>query len=680
MDAGSLGRPGSPFLHLARGPDLDFFEHQSVARKATGRLIILFGLAVCGIVLAVYGLFSVLDVAGFATSAEPGARAPAFNLGRLALTAALVAILVGGGSALRMAQLRGGGRVVAESLGGSLLVHGGDSPAEQRLLNIVEEMALASGTPVPPVYVLNASGINAFAAGYSNQDAVVGVTRGALDVLDRDELQGVIAHEFSHIRNGDMRLNLRLIGVLYGIICLSLFGRTLLRAGHVNVSRSRREGSSGVPIFAFGLGLILIGGIGSFFARWIQSAVSRQREYLADASAVQFTRQTDGLVGALSKIEKGVSGSDIDHPRVGEVRHLLFGSPRKSWLSSMFSTHPPLGDRVARLKTGSFKRAQGASGPAPVASSPEGAAKATSGFAGGPASSTPIPLRQEPVVEARREVTEIVDVPGALTQRELSYARELMGTVPRVLHEASESPFGARAVVYGLLLAREDAGLREDQLKRLGEHADPLVAGEVSRILGEVLALDTRARLPVLDLCLGTLRELSPRQYGAFRAILMQLIEADGRTSAFELALRAVVLRQLDPLFGREDLPRRRRVPISARRDEVWVLLSLFAQLSAASSRARVEAFVEASTASSLDLPAQPLELQAASSRLEASLERLRDLAPLEKRKLVIALWRLVLRDGEIHVVEAELFRAVGEILGCPMPPLLAGQPVEVAA
>lgn len=654
---------------------MDFFEHQAVARRATGRLILLFAAAVVGIVFAIYGLFTLLDVAGAATSAVDGRTAPGFDFGRLGLTAAMVAIVVGGGSALRIAQLRGGGRVVAESLGGQLLVRGGQSAQETRLLNVVEEMALASGTPVPPVYLLDEAGINAFAAGYSSRDAVVGITRGAVEVLSREELQGVIAHEFSHIRNGDMRLNLRLMGVLYGIVCLSLLGQTMLRAGYFTGRRSRREESNTLPIFAIGIGLILIGSIGSFFARWIQSAVSRQREYLADASAVQFTRQTDGLVGALSKIESGVAGARIEHPRIDEVRHLLFGAPRGTFLSALFATHPPLLQRIARLKTGVLGRAK-TRGPSDSGGTQgEGEVRA-SGFAPTPAG--PRPMADEPVFEALGAAHEIADVPGTLTQRELSYARDLMGTVPRTLHLAFESPFGARAVVYGLLLDRDDAELRQEQLTRLGNRADPLVVAEVERLLGEVLNLEKRARLPVLDLCLGTLRQLSSNQYDVFRATVMQLIEADGRTSAFELALRAVVVRQLDPLFGREVVSRRRRVPISARKDQVWALMSLFAQLSATSSAARSAAFDEARTASGLDLPSSPLELQAASARLPETLELLRDLAPLEKRALIVSLWRLVLRDGEVRVVEAELFRAVGEVLGCPMPPLLSGQPVEV--
>ena len=659
---------------------MDFFEHQAVARKKSGRLVVLFCLAVIAITAAVYALFTALDVTGATTSSEAADAFTLFDPMRLGLTAAMVAIVVGGGSGLRIAQLSGGGRVVAESLGGQLVARGGADAHEQRLLNVVEEMAIASGTPVPPVFVLaDQPAINAFAAGFSTKDAVVGVTRGTLEQLDRDELQGVVAHEFSHILNGDMRLNLRLVGVLYGILCLSLFGRTLLRASHVRIgSRRGRSENSGAPILLFGLGLMLIGGIGSFFARWIQAAVSRQREFLADASAVQFTRNADGIAGALQKVRGAQAGSEIDHPRIGEVRHMLFGAGSHGFLAGLFATHPPLEERIRRLGAVPVRVAPAdaaAVSPAPVAA-PAGA----SGLAA-PAPSAPrapIPFEaEEPTVEARRIPSEIHDVPGHLTRAEMEYARELTTRLPAALRDASSEPFGARAVVYALLLDREDAELRGDELSRLAQQADARVFRETDRVLHLVLTLEERLRLPLLDLCLASLRQLSPRQYGGFRTNVVQLIRADGRTSPFELALRSVVLGQLDPLFGREEAGRRRRATLAARRSEAWVVTSLFAGLSAGDQAGRARAYADACRAAGIDLPGTPLDLQSATARLEEALDRLRDLSPLDKRGVLTALWHLVLADREVRVVEAELFRAVSEILDCPMPPLLAGHPPE---
>ena len=209
-------------------------------------------------------------------------------------------------------------------------------------------MAIASGMPVPDIYVLEQeSGINAFAAGYTPGDAAIAVTRGTLELLDREELQGVIGHEFSHILNGDMRLNIRLMGVLFGIMVLGLIGRMILRSGHHASIVSSRRGRGAPAVLIIGLGLAILGGIGVFVARAIKASISRQREFLADASAVQFTRQTDGLASALKKIGGYEEGSHLQAADPEEVSHMLFGTGSR--LSGMFATHPPLTERIQAL-------------------------------------------------------------------------------------------------------------------------------------------------------------------------------------------------------------------------------------------------------------------------------------------------------------------------------------------
>jgi Zn-dependent protease with chaperone function len=204
-------------------------------------------------------------------------------------------------------------------------------------------MALAAGVPMPQVYVLDQdAGINAFAAGHSPEDAAIGITRGGMTLLTRDELQGVIGHEFSHLLNGDMRLNIRIMGVLFGIVCLTVIGRVLLYARGGNRGRA--------PMLLLGVALLVIGALGVLFGRLIQAALSRQREMLADASAVQFTRNPAGLAGALRKI--GRVGARIDSPHAGEVSHMFFenglGKPVFGWLA----THPPLAERIRALDPG----------------------------------------------------------------------------------------------------------------------------------------------------------------------------------------------------------------------------------------------------------------------------------------------------------------------------------------
>lgn len=326
----------------------DFFDRQDVARRNTTRLVILFVLAVLAIMASVDLLLAA--TMGY-LARDPRTGAIDWTLAAdpqlLGLAVVGTLILVGGGSLYKTAQLRGGGRIVAEQLGGRRLNPDSRVPAERQLLNVVEEMAIASGSPAPPVYLLDQEdGINAFAAGFTPADAVIGVTRGAAERLTRDELQGVIAHEFSHIFNGDMRLNIRLIGLLHGILIIGLLGYFILRmTAFSGRGRRSKQGSSALPLLALGAGLMAVGFFGTFFGNLIKAAVSRQREFLADASAVQFTRQPEGLAGALKKIGGAATGSTIQSPNAPEASHMFFGRAT-SGFSALFSTHPPLAARI----------------------------------------------------------------------------------------------------------------------------------------------------------------------------------------------------------------------------------------------------------------------------------------------------------------------------------------------
>src|SRR5262245_12984485 len=273
---------------------IDFFQQQDTARRKTSLLVVYFVLAILALIALVYGLLLALNVYG------TGEAVSLWQPELLLVVAAGVGVLVGGASVFKVAQLASGGQAVALMMGGAEVPGTTRDARERRLLNIVEEMAIAAGVPVPPVYILDEPGINAFAAGYAPGDAVVAVSQGCLQYLSRDELQGVVAHEFSHVLNGDMRLNIRLIGLIFGIMALAIIGRILMFSAGRGSSSSRRDAQGGILLL--GLGLFVLGLVGAFFGRLIQSAVSRQREYLADASAVQFTRNPDGIAGALKKI------------------------------------------------------------------------------------------------------------------------------------------------------------------------------------------------------------------------------------------------------------------------------------------------------------------------------------------------------------------------------------------
>ena len=437
---------------------MNFFRYQHQARRATTRLVLLFVLAVLAIVLAVN--LAAYPVLGGDLQAQ-------------ALLSLATALVIGIASWWRVRALRGGGALIAAQMGGRLVPADTSDPLLRRYRNVAEEMAIAAGIPVPLLFVLDdEQGINAFAAGYSPSDAAVAVTRGALLRLNRDELQAVIAHEFSHVLNGDMRLNIHLMGMLFGILMLGVIGRRLL--GVVgNSGLGRRRGGLG-PLsvaIAAGLAAMIIGAVGVFFARLIKAAVSRQREVLADASAVQFTRNSAGLAGALKKIAGLPQGSRLeDRAGAEEVSHMLFGEgfAYRRW----FATHPPMLERIGRLEPGfnaaQLKRLQqrwqqqlpdgldedrvlGLGGEVPMVA---GAIGSTAG------------------VLAPQRVSGQVANPGNDDYRQ---AHLLHGQMPPALLAAARSREQAAALVLALLL---DGGqtLRQQQLKLVARTLGPAQA------------------------------------------------------------------------------------------------------------------------------------------------------------------------------------------------------------
>jgi len=320
---------------------MDFFEQQEKARRSSKVLVVYFVMAVACIIASVY-FASLLIFHGTQTQQQLGAPIPELVLWdpKLFLYVAVGTLgVVVLGSLYKTAALSKGGSAVAESLGGRLVNPNTTNPDERKLRNVVEEMAIASGVAVPKVYVLDdESGINAFAAGHAQGDAAIGVTLGCMTLLNRDELQGVIGHEFSHILNGDMRMNLRLMGVVFGIVCLAVIGRVLIFT---------RGGKGKNPLMLLGLALIVIGAIGAFFGRLIQAALSRQREFLADASAVQFTRNAAGLSMALQKI--GRTGSRVESAHAGEAAHMFFENGLGKPFLGMLATHPAIEERIRAI-------------------------------------------------------------------------------------------------------------------------------------------------------------------------------------------------------------------------------------------------------------------------------------------------------------------------------------------
>ncbi|MDA0977942.1 MAG: M48 family metallopeptidase, partial [Proteobacteria bacterium] len=619
---------------------MNFFESQDIARRNTRTLLALFLLAVLSLVLLTNAL--VFVAINFDT-----ARAATGNYYYNWQTFAVITLGVIGmiffASLFRTLSLRKGGAAVAELMHGQLLTdHGGDFN-KRKLLNVVEEMAIASSTPVPPVYLIPDQAINAFAAGYSPGDAVIGVTEGAMNTLSRDELQGVIAHEFSHILNGDMRLNIRLMGVLYGILMMAILGRILLSSGRG--SRGRNEGG----IAAFGLGLVIVGYLGHFFGNLIKAAVSRQREFLADASAVQYTRNPDGIAGALKRIGGYAGGTVMADPESEELSHSLFCQGVKAAMFGAMATHPPLEERIRRLDPSW----QGEFLNGPPTQETAARAAGAMGFAG--------------AAGVTLDAEQIVEQVGNPTEARLDTARRILGAIPEALADAAHEPYSSRAIVY-LMQLHASGEIRDKQLEHLKASADLGVYDALEKLLPFEPELVPAMRLPLLEMCLPSLRQLSYEQYKLFLGNLDALIRADRRVTLQEWAVQKMVQKHLGSAFeGKRSRAKYNR--LSQVQDHCAVLLSM---LALSDRDAAIEPAV--AFAAGLDALELNIELQDKNSlsfaRLNDAVDTLADLHPLRKPKLLKACVRTITADGIVSDVEAELLRAVADLLECPVPPL----------
>jgi Zn-dependent protease with chaperone function len=641
---------------------MDFFEAETRARRHTVWLVVLFSLAVCGTVMAVYAVTKVMVHYAWH---RPFDQLPAqfWDGDLMSRVAAATVGLILAASLYKTHAVSASADSIALSLGGRLLDPNARDPFERRLLNVVEEMAIASGVPVPAVHVLPLEpGINAFAVGLDSSRSAIAVTDGCLKLLSRDELQGVVAHEFSHLLNGDSRINLRLLGLVHGILVIGLLGSMLLRSSFDG--RKRRLGLGGLSAVLFvGLALYLIGSIGVFFTRLIKAAVSRQRELLADASCVQFTRNPQGLAGALKKIGGFDQGSRLLAARAEEASHFYF-SEGIVHFAGLMSTHPPLGERI-RLLDPQFQGelSGGQLEPVTVEEEMPGAAAATP--------------RARPIPASPRSVVASV---GALGDQHIAYAQSLVGRIPQSLRDSVREPWGARVVVLALLLDRKPE-TRAVQVNALVAMGDPRLADQVARASLALQNCPAEARLPILDLALPALRRLSSAQYGELREAVGRLIRADSRISLFEYTLQRVLLRHLAAHFE----PKREEPAVGPQMkvdDALAVLLSIMSHAGSGDPAEASRAF-EAARAELSPGRFRPTLLprpQCDLPGLDRALRRLGDTAPRLRAEILGACAAAVATDGKVTLAEGEMLRAISDSLGCPMPPLLPGQEVASAA
>jgi Zn-dependent protease with chaperone function len=654
---------------------MDFFERQDQARRNTKLLVLYFVLGVTMLIVAVYaavlGVFTGLSSRhhhGYGQEVEVALWNPQLLL----IAAAGTLAVIGLGSGFKTLELAQGGSSVATMLGGRLVDPSTTDPDERKLRNVVEEMAIAAGIPVPQIYVLpQERGINAFAAGHSTSDAVVAVTAGAMKLLTRDELQGVIGHEFSHILNGDMRLNLRLMGIIFGILCLAVIGRVLLSVRSGN-SKDKN------PLPLLGLALLVIGWVGVFFGRLIQAAVSRQREFLADASAVQFTRNPAGLAGALRKIGGLSVGSKLNSAHAEEASHMFFGNGMGESFFHMMDTHPPLEARIKAIDLSfdgtfppvSFVEAERIPPRVPAPSGQR--ASLPFPFPGMPGRQAGMARLASPVIAAQTVLANA----GTPSSAHLRYAEGLRVAIPASLQTAAQEGLGASTLVYALLLSDDDA-TRHKQLGELTAATSAAVCQETVRVLPEVQAVATHAKLPLLDLALPGLHHLSQGQFEQFRAAVQKLVESDGEIDLFEYVLQKIVLRHLEPHFLPARKPALQYYALKPLAPDCGVLLSALAHLGQDAPDKIEYAFRQGaqllSYAAQVELRLLP-EADCELEQVDAALNRLSQAVPQIKKNVLNACAQTVAADGVIQELEAELLRAIADTLDCPIPPFIPPQ------
>lgn len=661
---------------------MDFFAHQDQARRNTGLLVFYFVVTVLILMATVY--FAVMAVLSFTTANKPQAiEFLSFHPQIFVGTILSVGAVVAAGSLYQTWMLSGDGSSVALQLGGVKVQPNTRNLQERILLNVVEEMALASGTPVPPVYVLeNEQGINAFAAGTSPQNAVVGVTRGCIQTLSREELQGVIAHEFSHILNGDMKLNIRLLGLLHGILLIAMLGYGLFRiASQMPVRTSGKDDDAKgavafvVAMFLFGAMLLGIGYTGVFFAGLIQAAVSRQREFLADASAVQFTRNPLGIAGAIKRIGGWKNKSVVQATYAKEASHLFFS---QGLAAQFFATHPPLAERIRRIEP-TFNGKFEVTGLARHSES-DIVDPRTLGFqrSGSVTGSTAHDAAVAGVQHFESNPKDAVAHIGNPEDEHIRQAIRLVHEIDPILVSEIHEPFGAMAITYALLCAPQADGTRSLQIEMLSKSAPKGIAAHVQKLLPHVDSLLAEQRLPLACMALPALDQLSDSQTGAFRTLVRQLIDADRRWTIFEYALqrfitRRIVLRQPDglELRGSDEQLQSAFVQVLSTLAHIGSNVHAKTSFDAGWAALDTKAFGTKSKAMLIDPDRCTLK------QFDIALDRLATVDLQYKRGILDAFCACIVHDQRSTINEVELLRVISDALGCPMPPVLELAPLE---
>ena len=662
---------------------MDFFQHQDDARKRTRWMIVMFIISAVMVVAAVdlvaYGVLFYIDAnpnstllmdgngsdgygntGGYQPSSDDYDPKASDYLNILSITTLVTTLVIILGTWYKIAELSSGGQAVAEMLGAKRISPSTKDFAERRLLNIVEEMALASGVPVPPVYLMNENCINAFAAGYTPDDAVVSVTRGALNTLTRDELQGVVAHEFSHILNGDMRLNIRMMGILNGILVISLIGQIVFRCAISSGSRSSKDSGDGRAALALiGLVVMIIGYVGWFLGNFIRMAVSRQREYLADASAVQFTRNPEGIGNALIKIG-AISNNEraVKAPAANEVDHMFIANASGFLGAGLLATHPPLAKRVKQILPnfdGKFP---------PISSL---MAKR---------------LAEEEAFRAKQATSEKNANKAATARRIAMVAVALDEVLTPELKQTSTELLPAVALTFATLLEPTNQELRAKQCQILRSSVSPQIFAEFERLVPQVETLQPSQKYLLLECALPTLKQLSKSQYEQVNRAILNLLQADSQIDLNEYIIQAKLLRQLDLFYGKRQASKIRFTRWGAvAQQQAALVLSRLAYDGSDDPAEQTEAFQKGAKVLGNWPGFEMLKKdQCGLKALSTALEVLDSVSPPMKKLFLNACQACVMSDNQLVESEKQLLHAISSMLGIPCPLLTPEAPAETKA
>ncbi|RUO39818.1 peptidase [Aliidiomarina taiwanensis] len=611
---------------------MNFFEHQDIARRNTRLLIILFLVAVA-ILVVLTGAVVAFFAGGMNSATQPAQTTGfVFHWDIILAACGVVVSAISLAVLYKWAVLRPGGKVVAEKLGGRRLEPNSSDPLERKVLHVVEEMAIAANMPVPPVYLLEQEpGINAFAAGYSPKDAVIGVTRGCVEQLTRNQLQGVIAHEIAHILNGDMRMNIRIMAILNGILFISHAGYLVLRTSAFGAASRRSNNNARNALPFLGIALLIIGAIGVLFGNIIKAAVSRQREYLADASAVQFTRDPESIGGALQQIGALQAGSQIENKNASEASHLFFGQAISKW-ASIFATHPPLESRIKRVLPswdGTFK----ANSPQPTTATSTESSAASSAAPASP----------------QEKLTQLA----------------ILASLPEATRTEAREQVGSEALTLALILC-DEAGARQQQLSLIEKAHGATLAERAARNYTDIQALSTEQRLPLIELAMPAIKGLAAEQKVLLLTTLKALRDVDQQVSLYEWCLTELVERYIQA-----DLHPNKRVSgvrMKAQSDAEYSL-SILAHYGHDNEQQAQQAFAAAASVYGTTL--QPYRQDTLSfGNLADALDRIDQWDVRQKERLVQAWLACVTSDGAISPVERKLLFTLATCIGQPLPEL----------